>query len=147
MKFHFDEVSYSGQVVSKSISWNLGSQTSINSDGGGELNKKFNGLAFFELINSKLSGYSDEASVEKRIIDKVEFIVTAGNEDLNIYMDVNEPATGVVTERPSFTNVSFPHFSAPKYTTPILLDDYKSGQINLLVDRNILRGEGNLWDI
>ena len=106
MKFHFDEVSYSGQVVSKSISWNLGSQTSINSEGGGELNKKFNGLAFFELINSKLSGYSDEASVEKRIIDKVEFIVTAGNEDLNIYMDVNEPATGVVTERPSFTNIN-----------------------------------------
>ena len=106
MKFSFDEVSYSGDVVSKSIEWNLGSQNSINSNGGDQLNKKFNGLAFFELINSRLSDYADEASVEKRIIDEVEFIVTAGNENLNVYMDVNEPATGVVTERPSFTNIN-----------------------------------------
>ncbi|MBM78907.1 MAG: hypothetical protein CL846_10540 [Crocinitomicaceae bacterium] len=106
LKFHFDEVSTQGQVTKKSIDWDLGSQKSINSDGGEELNKKFNGLAFFELIDSKLSGYASESSVEKRIIDEVEFILTAGNEDLNIFMDVNEPATGVVTERPSFTNVN-----------------------------------------
>jgi len=106
MRFYFDEVYYSGEIVSKSIVWNLGSQKSINSDGGEELNKKFNGLAFFELIHSRLSDYSDEALIEKRIIDEVEFVVTAGNENLNIYMDVNEPATGVVTERPSFTNIN-----------------------------------------
>jgi hypothetical protein len=106
MKFYFDEVYYTGEIVSKSIVWNLGSQKSINSDGGEELNKKFNGLAFFELIRSRLSGYSNEPLIEKRIIDEVEFIVTAGNENLNIYMDVNEPATGVVNERPSFTNIN-----------------------------------------
>ena len=94
------------EIVSKSIVWNLGSQKSINSEGGEQLNKKFNGLAFFELIHSRLSDYSDESLIEKRIIDEVEFVVTAGNENLNIYMDVNEPATGVVTERPSFTNIN-----------------------------------------
>lgn len=106
MKFHFDEVSFQGNVTKKSIVWDLGSQKSINSDGGEQLNKKFNGLAFFELVDSKLSDYADEADVEKRIIDEVEFVLTAGNEDLNIFMDVNEPATGVVTERPSFTNIN-----------------------------------------
>ena len=39
-------------------------------------------------------------------MDAVEIILTAGNEDLNTYMQVNEPVTGIVTERPIFTNVN-----------------------------------------
>ena len=31
--------------------------------------------------------------------------LTAGNDDLNTYMQVNEPVTSIVTERPIFTNV------------------------------------------
>ena len=44
----------------------------------------------------------------KRVLgmDAVELILTAGNEDLNTYMQVNEPVTGIVTERPIFTNVN-----------------------------------------
>ena len=67
--------------------------------------KNINGEAFYEMIVAKLDGYSDEALVTKRVIEGLEFILSCGNEDLNTYMEVNEPATGVVTERPSFTNI------------------------------------------
>ena len=54
---------------------------------------------------SRLDGYANEALVTKRVIEGIEFVLSCGNEDLNTYMEVNEPATGVVTERPSFTNI------------------------------------------
>ena len=38
--------------------------------------------------------------------NNIEFILTAGNEVFNTYMKVNEPVTGIVTERPIFTNVN-----------------------------------------
>ena len=58
------------------------------------------------MIASRLDGYSNEQAVLKRKIKAVDFVLSTGNEDLNTYMEVNEPATGVVTERPSFTNIS-----------------------------------------
>ena len=53
-------------------------------------------------------------------MDAVELILTAGNDDLNTYMQVNEPVTGVVTERPIFTNVNNGYgIFASKYSTKL----------------------------
>ena len=71
------------------------------------MKKEISGEAFYSAINNKLAGYADEAEVEKRIIgeNNIELIVTAANENLSLFMSINEPATGVVTEQPIFTNV------------------------------------------
>ena len=105
LKFNYNEVMASSSEM-KSIYWKLSSQTSIGTMGGEEMFKNVSGEAFFEMIYASLDGYEGEGDVIKREIRGVEFIVSAGNEDLNIYMEVNEPATGVVTERPSFTNIN-----------------------------------------
>ncbi len=41
----------------------------------------------------------------KRFVIDIDFEVLAGGEDLYTYMSVNEPATGIVTERPDFSNI------------------------------------------
>ena len=105
MKFNYNEVKTTSSEI-KSIYWKLSSQTSISTDGQEDMFKKISGEAFFEMIYAALDGYEDEPDVVKREIRGVEFIVSAGNEDLNTYIEVNEPATGVVTERPSFTNIN-----------------------------------------
>jgi len=105
MNFKYKEYTTIGAIENKSISWNLSAQKSISSDGDEDMLKNINGEAFYEMIVSKLDGYANEAIVTKRVIEGVEFTLSCGNEDLNTYMEVNEPATGVVTERPSFTNI------------------------------------------
>jgi len=105
MNFKYKEYTTIGTINNKSISWNLSAQKSINTDGGEDMYKNISGEAFYEMIVSKLDGYANEALVTKRVIEGVEFILSCGNEDLNTYMEINEPATGVVTERPSYTNI------------------------------------------
>ena len=109
MSFRYNEIT-SNSSIPKTIYWSLGTQTAIgNGDALNDSEKMFvnlSGEQFFEMVNSRLMDYPNEAQVVKREIVAVDFIVSAGNEDLNTYIEVNEPATGVVTERPTFTNIS-----------------------------------------
>ena len=109
MSFRYNEIT-SNSSIPKTIYWSLGTQTAIgNGDALNDSEKMFvnlSGEQFFEMVNSRLMDYPYEAQVVKREIVAVDFIVSAGNEDLNTYIEVNEPATGVVTERPTFTNIS-----------------------------------------
>ena len=109
MSFRYNEIT-SNSSIPKTIYWSLGTQTAIgNGDALNDSEKMFvnlSGEQFFEMVNSRLMDYPNEAQVLKREIVAVDFVVSAGNEDLNTYIEVNEPATGVVTERPTFTNIS-----------------------------------------
>ena len=107
IRFHFAEYTSNVDSTEKFIDWNLGTQTSVDIDGGETMLQLANGKSFFEIINNRLSNYEFENQVLKRSFGSecIEIIVTAGNEDVNTYMQVNEPVTSVVTERPIFTNV------------------------------------------
>jgi hypothetical protein len=93
LRLHFTEVTHAGISTAKYVEWNLGEEIS--------------GEAFYSAISNKLSNYSYEADVEKRVIgkDNIEIIVTAANENLSLFIGINEPSTGVVTEQPVFTNI------------------------------------------
>ena len=103
LRLHFTEVTLAGASTAKYVEWNLGEVIVIN----GNLKKEISGEAFYSAINNKLSNYIYEADVEKRIIskDNIEIIVTAANENLSLFIGINEPSTGVVTEQPIFTNI------------------------------------------
>ena len=107
IRFYFAEYTSNVDSTEKFIDWNLGTQTSVDIDGGETMLQLANGKSFFEIINNRLSNYEFESQVLKRSFGSecIEIIVSAGNEDLNTYMQVNEPVTSVVTERPIFTNV------------------------------------------
>mgnify|MGYP001192254472 CR=1 FL=1 len=103
LRLHFTEVTFAGASTEKYIEWNLGEVAVVS----GNLKKEISGEAFYSAVSNKLANYTYEADVEKRIIgkDNIEIIVTAANENLSLFMGINEPATGVVTEQPIFTNV------------------------------------------
>ena len=103
LRLHFTEVTYAGVSTAKYVEWNLGEVIVVN----GNLKKEISGEAFYSAISNKLNNYTYEADVEKRVIanDNIELIVTAANENLSLFIGINEPATGVVTEQPIFTNV------------------------------------------
>ena len=84
--------------------------------------KDVSGGSFFNFVETQLQNYENEDQVMKRVLgmDAIEIILTAGNENLNTYMQVNEPVTGIVTERPIFTNVNNGiGIFASKYSTKV----------------------------
>jgi hypothetical protein len=108
LRFHFYEHFLDGTIVSRYVDWNLGTQKSNDADYNGVFEKIIAGSAFYDMISSKLNGYNIEGQVEKRTfnVNPIEFILTVGNDALNTYMEVNEPVTGIVTEKPVFTNIN-----------------------------------------
>ena len=122
LRLHYTEVYNDLSEQEKYLEWNLGRQISVSSSGGEEMFKDVSGGSFFNFIETQLQNYENEDQVMKRVLgmDAVEIILTAGNEDLNTYMQVNEPVTGIVTERPIFTNVNNGiGIFASKYSTKV----------------------------
>jgi len=104
IKFYYDEITAT-DTTRKYLLWNLGSQTTATTDGGSSLNKTINGESFYEMVSNKLTGYENEANVINRKIRNLEFLLAVGDINLNTYINVNKPASGVVTEKPTFTNI------------------------------------------
>jgi hypothetical protein len=61
-----------------------------------------NGEDFYASIPNLVS---NDPNVSVRIFDKIDLIWEVANEDLHVYMQLNEPITGIVEDRPPFTNV------------------------------------------
>jgi hypothetical protein len=107
LRFHFDEYFQDGSVVTRYVDWNLGTKKSNDANNKNEFEKTISGSAFYDMIASRLNSYSYESQVVKRTFEEkpLEFLLTVGNNTISTYMEVNEPVSGIVTEKPVFTNV------------------------------------------
>ncbi|MBI9036997.1 MAG: hypothetical protein JEY97_02585 [Bacteroidales bacterium] len=107
--FNFKEKEYnSPNPIIRSITWSLGSLKSTNTDGGTDMEFTISNNYFYELLkyNVPYSDVQKEENVEYRIADSVDFILTAGGEELNTFLEVNEPSYSIVQDKPEYTNVA-----------------------------------------
>lgn len=89
-------------TVRKHYNWLVGSVTrdAINS---GQIEYLMSGEAFFTTI---ANACGNNPSVIRRVFRAVDVIVYAGSIDLETYIAVNKPSTGIVQERPEYTNIT-----------------------------------------
>lgn len=102
IRFYYTEHTASGSEE-KMIEWVQGTQESESTVGGKSMTAPLSGAAFYGTVASRLS---NDPAVTKRVIGRFEFLVSVADEDLNTYIKLNQPAQGVVTERPVYTNVN-----------------------------------------
>jgi len=102
IRFHYTEqIISSGKLSYHTIDWNLMSQTTTGLSGGESMSIDVLGETFYRYIANRISV---DPSV-KRMAGGLDFIFTAGADDLNTYMAVNQPSYGIIQEKPQFTNV------------------------------------------
>jgi hypothetical protein len=97
----------SPDTVFKYVDWAMGTQKSVNDNGGEDMLVEYNNNAFYTFIADKIP-YEDpatEANVNERFTNNVDFIIAVAAEQLNLYMEVNEPSNSIVQERPEFSNI------------------------------------------
>ena len=69
---------------------------------GGVMQSQIEGVKFFNFLSQNLT---PDPSIVRQYIN-LDLVMTVGTEDLNTYIQVNEPITGIVQQRPQFTNIN-----------------------------------------
>ena len=93
--FHYKE-----NGISKSSVW---SQPLV-SYGGSKMSSKLEGAKFFNFLRNNI--IKDNTNTISRSFESLDLVMTVGAADLETYIKVNEPLTGIVQQRPSFTNIN-----------------------------------------
>ena len=120
LRFHYTEMVYenadwSGAPVSvtpKSLDYYLGSVSDDEITTGQLLKITFDGRAFFSFLQNNLVADQRIRRVigtydtQQQRTECFDVMLTMGNNDLKSYIEVNSPSTGVVQERPIYTNVN-----------------------------------------
>lgn len=104
LHFYYDEYTSSG-TERKNLIWKIDSYVCATDFGTGEPERDivFNGDAFYRYVAARLD---PDPNVIKRVPRQIDIEIVAASDDLYTYMKVNEPSTGLVQERPAFTNLS-----------------------------------------
>lgn len=110
IRFWFDEImAVTKDTVPRYIDWTFSSIKSSTIQGGEPLEIQYAPATFFNmcktLIPYKGNGGLSEGDVSKRLANYVEVLFAVAADDLNTYVEVNEPSSGIVQDKPDYTNI------------------------------------------
>jgi len=90
-------------TASFSATFNNGDKDQIDPANPGAQNATFGGLDFYEFVESVVP---DNPNVSYRRIDGIDLRITVAHRDLDQYMDVAKPVSGIAQVTPEYTNVN-----------------------------------------
>jgi hypothetical protein len=100
--FRYREHYVNGDPVDKSIEYPLGATNVPANSSIQQISAPYGGQDVLAFLGNTLTC---DGNISYRTVISVDFVLAVAGEDLATYMSVNAPLTGVVTERPSFTNM------------------------------------------
>ena len=89
--------------VAKSIDYTVPELRTENLDGSQTFTVTLKGKDFYRFIGNSLGNYS---GLVHRKAGKVDLLLVAGSDQLSTFIDVNKPSTGIIQERPEYTNIT-----------------------------------------
>lgn len=110
IRFWFKEViAATKDTIPRYIDWTFSSVKSNSIQGGEPLEIQYAPTTFFNmcknLIPYKANSPINESEVSARLANFVEVVFAVAADDLNTYMEVNEPSSGIVQDKPDYTNI------------------------------------------
>lgn len=102
IRFHYTEKNkLTGFKEEKYLDWNLGTQKSNNTTGGELMSIAFTGSSFFQYLAHRIP----ENNELQRFAGSVDFIFEVAAEEFSTYVEVSQPANGILQEKPVYTNI------------------------------------------
>lgn len=99
--FHYDDYLTNNEVISRSYEFEVGATELTLGTSNQPFDMTYSPAAIAEFISDN----ADCDNVAYRVLKPVEFVMMVAGEDLSRYIDINSPITGVVTERPEYSNI------------------------------------------
>ena len=102
IRFYYTEKNNTTSVTeNKYIDWVFTTDESNTTDGGEDMEVAIDGQSFYTFIASMIAVDPNLT----RTIGTLDFTITVAGDDFTTYMDVNQPSTGVLQEKPIYTNI------------------------------------------
>lgn len=105
MRFHYIDSLFGGSANREFVDFNFVTQKSSTLDGGEEMQVSFDANDFYTNLASELSKKS-VSGIKSRTSHYMEYIVYAGDETLNTFLQVNAPSTSIAQDKPYYTNIN-----------------------------------------
>ena len=104
VRFYYYEIT-STDTTKKYIDIKLATQTTLSILGNENMETLLTGGTFLTTVGNKVP---NNTNILKRVVAQasIEVTISVGSNDLYTYMLVNQPSTGIVSERPVFSNIS-----------------------------------------
>lgn len=103
--FYYSEVLFDGTVRRDSVMIPLGTREVSAESVVGQIEFTFRTAEFYSLIGNQVPDFDADEICYRRASDTLQFELEIAGEELAIYRDVNSPQTGVIQERPTYTNI------------------------------------------
>ncbi len=100
---YVDSTTTGGNSAVKSVDYVLPIIHVDNINSTEYLEQRMKGKDFFQFIGNFLTDYS---GLEKRTAVNVQLMLASGSDQLSIFIDVNKPSTGIIQEKPEYTNIT-----------------------------------------
>lgn len=128
--FHYKEVTGT-DTVTKRFTQRLGTRVSGNPNGSEPMSVALDGEEFFSSVATAVGN----AVVDQRIFMGIDLTVSVANEEFHTYLTLTEPVTGIVQDRPSYSNVANGYgIFGGRYVKYILGKRLGSNSLNQLCD-------------
>lgn len=109
LKYRWINVVFSGTDtidVPDSVQIYLGEERGTRLDGGESLKLNWGTQKFFDIVEDYIKKDANyNANVYYRKSGSLDVIIQIAGDELDTYMEVNEPSTGIIQERPEYTNM------------------------------------------
>lgn len=103
-RFRFDEVTGT-DTVTREYNSVLGTRIAANSSAFEDLFVTLNGQGFFSGLAGFIKRDAAWTNVNKRIFRGMDFLVSVANDDFNTYLTLTEPVSGIIEDRPTYSNI------------------------------------------
>ena len=100
-RFYYKEFTNAFDTVLKSADYEIGIMKNQNAGAGEQMDISFNGLSFYKFLSNNIPFNTGV----KRLAWRMELNIAVIPEEFNTYLEVNEPSSSIVQERPEYTNI------------------------------------------
>jgi hypothetical protein len=117
LRLHYTDSTLTGNTT-KQLDYFMPSLKTTKATGGEILEVAIAGADFYRYIGNTLQNYN---GLIDRKVGRVDLLLISGSDDLNTFVEVNKPSTGIIQEKPEFTNITngLGLFSSRLYRKPL----------------------------
>lgn len=105
MRFHYKNISFSDDTTSHYVDFNFSTLKTSSLVGGDPMEVSFYATDFYTNLASGISA-KNETGVKTRVSHYMEYIIYAGDENLNTFLQVNQPSNTIAQDKPNYSNIS-----------------------------------------
>ncbi|MEX1132495.1 MAG: hypothetical protein WEC15_04650 [Flavobacteriales bacterium] len=130
-RFNYTEVRGTDSLE-KSITQFVGSRVSSNSQSPEPMSVIIDGELFYSTLAATIP---NDPTVTKRIFTGLDFLISVANDEFHTFLTLSEPVTGIVEDRPAYSNVEngFGVF-ASRYNKDVLRKRLNGASLNELIN-------------